>query len=214
MGEMDTASALALYEMAKAHEPLRDAIDAQVLDLHELYSALPFEHALEMAPEGAWIMVKRQPTTAIPSPPFASIWRARTVYYSRTFLGLPFPGQRGSSRRQTQWPMTRARISTPAGELTLLPDEFTIVRKMDEWTRDIGSGVSLHLLGGDVAEADLADRVFYLQSHGLKRWQALSMLLPEVAEPGFAWLSIDGVSDVAEYEAALEAHEPRAAVPA
>lgn len=175
-------------------EGFEDFLHDHALDLSTWYAMDPERHHCAIPDEGAWIMVKRQPHTVIESPPLYSMWRARPVYYALKLKRAPGPG-----RPTITWPLLRARISTPFGELTLLPDEFVPVTRLMEWVGSVGEGVSLHTMGpGAIGDEDFEQRVFYLMSRGLARRDALLLLLPDVLDQEFAWLSLDG-SGAEEY---------------
>jgi hypothetical protein len=191
MTEMEYATAMRTRTIWADHEGFEDILYDYCHDLATRSSAMPEEYGIDMPEEGAWIMVKRQPHTVIASPPLYSMWRARPV-----FVSLPIQGRRGvipgGSRTTVHWPLLRARIVTPYGELTFLGDEFVIVKKLPEWMEQIGDGVSLYFMGPGVVEGDLVERVFQLRARGLRQRDALSLLLPEITDQGFCWLSLDG----------------------
>lgn len=168
-------------------DTVREAVADQCIDYDTLSAALPDESVI-VPPEGDWILLREQPTTAIPDPPLYSMWRARPVYHSRRFKRV----LAGSRLRTLNWPLLRARIVTPYGELTLLPREYIRVTKLREWIDQIGNGVTLNIMGPGDVEAELNEKVFYLQSRGLRRVDALLLLLPEVTDQAFAWMSLDG----------------------
>jgi hypothetical protein len=192
MGEMDFDTAQRTYaywlEQDGFEDYLYDAIRPD--GPPGVYACMP-DAGYDLPEQGAWIMVKEPPTTAIPDPPIYSMWLARPVYYSRIIRGRRGYTP-GGSRAQINWPMLRARIVTPYGELTLLPGEYVPVKKLPEWMDQIGDGVSLHFMGPGVVEGDMAERVFQLRARGLRQRDALSLLLPELTDQGFCWLSLDG----------------------
>jgi len=203
MGEIELRAARAMPFLDD--EAVCEQVADHCLELSTLHGCLPTPEQ-RLPDEGGWIVLREQPYTEIPSPPFASMWRARPVFAARTFRGI----LAGGRRRTLKWPEERARIVTPAGELTLLMTEYAVVRDLRPYLDAEGAGVTLHVMGPGAVEDDLRERVFYLQCRGLKRADALTLLLPEVTDQTFAWLSMDGISDVETYEAALDAHRPRA----
>jgi hypothetical protein len=195
MAEMDYATARRTYAYfleGDGGELFADFVaDSVRFDgLPGLYACLP-DQGYDLPEEGGWIMIKEPPTTSIPDPPLYSMWLAKPVFYGRTLVGrrgiVP-----GGKRTKVNWPMLRARIQTPYGELTLLPCEYVVVKHMPEWLDSIGDGVSLHFMGPGVVEGDMVERVFQMRSRGLRQRDALTLLLPEVTDQGFAWLSLDG----------------------
>lgn len=169
-------------------DDVREQIADHCIDIDTLWAALPDERQ-QLPPEGAWIMLREQPTTAIPDPPLYSMWRARPVYYSWTAKRV----RAGGRVRNVTWPLLRARIRTPFGELTLLPREYVTVTKLPEWLEQIGDGVTLNMMGpGAEGDPEFEQRVFYLMARGLPRAAALELLLPDVVDQEFAWLSLDG----------------------
>lgn len=192
MGEMDYETAQNTY----AYWLGQDGFEGFLLDsirldgIYGMYAALPGQ-GYDLPLAGGWIMVKEPPTTAISDPPIYSMWLARPVFYSRQILG-----RRGviTGGRNTKinWPMLRARIQTPYGELTLLPGEYVTVKQLPEWMDNIGKGIALHFMGSGVVDGDLTEHVFQLRSRGLRQHEAFSLLLPEITDQGFCWLSLDG----------------------
>jgi hypothetical protein len=190
MGEM-------AIEAVLTHPYYRDEdVQEQIIDLcpdlDTLWAAVP-EERCELPPEGDWIILREQPYTNIPSPPLYSMWRARPVYHSRIFKRV----SAGGRSRTVNWPLLRARIVTPYGELTLLPREYLRVRDLRVWLDEVGSGVTLHLMGAE-PEGAFAERLFYLRARGLRYPDALRLLLPETADQALAWLSLDEPSGEAE----------------
>jgi hypothetical protein len=151
-----------------------------------LWSALPEEHGYGIPEEGAWIMVKEPPHTEIPAPPLYSIWRAR-----RTFRSY----QVRIGRRKVNWPLLRAVITTPHGELTLIPGEYQPVADLRRWLELVGEkdqgeeAVTIHFLGPG-EPGGLAEQVFYIQTRGITRADALLLMLPDVEDADFAYLTV------------------------
>lgn len=185
MGEMAIEAVLShpYYQDEAVCEQIAD----RCIDLDTLWAALPDDRAV-LPPEGDWIIVREQPCTNIPDPPLYSMWRARPVYHARKFKRV----RAGGRVREVTWPLVRARIRTPYGELTLLPREYLRVNDLAKWVGEIGQGVTLNVIGPGNPGPELNEKTFYLQSHGLRRVDALTLLLPEVADQEFAWLSLDG----------------------
>lgn len=154
----------------------------------QLWSALPEDYGYAIPKEGAWIVVKEVPHTELTGVfdvPLYSMWRARPCY-RHTTLRLRLP-----RKTVVKWPLLRAVITTPEGELQLLPGEFTPLRNgLRQWVDLIGHGVDLHFMG-DGEPGDLADALFYMQAHGIRRGDALAVLLPDLEDQGFAYLTID-----------------------
>jgi hypothetical protein len=175
-------------------EDVAEQIADRCIDFDTLSAALPDERH-QLPPEGAWIIVTGFPTTSIPDPPLYSLWFARPVYYAREFRKV----SAGGRIRNVRWPLLRARIVTPHGELTLLPREFLKVLDLRKWLDEVGNGVTLHLLD-ETADDTLTERLFYLRARGLRPSAALELLLPETTSQDVAWLSLDG-TDVEGYVA-------------
>jgi hypothetical protein len=151
----------------------------------ELDSAFPDERGTLIPEEGAWIVVKAQPYTNIPAPPLYSMWFAKPVYVAREFKRILADGR----NRTIKWPMHRARITTPDGELTLLGGEYSVVKDLRPYLEMIGEGVDLHFIGPEPDE--VRERIFYLQAHGLHKGDAIAMVLPDLEDAGFCYLTLD-----------------------
>lgn len=166
-------------------EEIADAIASNPLGggLTELYRALPAEHGFDLPEDGGWIIVKRQPHTAIEAPPLYSIWRAERVYSSRKFKISAH-----SRRRWVNWPMLKARLLTPNGSLDLFPDEY-VPTDISKWLDMIGDGVEINFLGREPDE--IKERIFYLRAHGLDRAQAASLVLPEITDSNYCYLTLE-----------------------
>lgn len=153
----------------------------------QLWAALPEEYGYAIPEQGAWIIVKEVPHTELTGVfdvPLYSIWRARATHHQTT-LKLRLP------RKTTfKWPLLRAVINTPEGELTLLPGEYVPVKDMAVWLDLIGKGVSMNFIGAG-EPGELAEQMFYLQSRGIRRRDALTLLLPSLTDQDFAYLTID-----------------------
>lgn len=156
--------------------------------LSDLYAAFPDEGNCKMPDEGAWIIIKSVPHTALEwDVPPMSVWRAKPFYrYQEFVLGK----ESGLSRKtRVRWPMLRAVIQTPGGELHLLPNEF-VTTDIEVWLDNIGRGVTMHFLGAGEPEG-LDEQLFYLTSHGIPHKEALSLLLPSIKDDNFAYLTLD-----------------------
>lgn len=159
----------------------------------EVWSALPDRGGCEIPDEGAWVFVKRVPHTALDERfqvPVWSIWRARPEYRNRTFV---LGKERGLSRKtRIEWPCLLAVINTPGGELWLYPGEYTTIPpdRLGVYLDAIGRGVEIHFLGaGD--PGDLDNQLFYLMCHGIKRTNALLLLLPNLTDSDFCYFTVE-----------------------
>lgn len=170
----------AIYE----DEEWRAWIADQCIDIQTLYSCLPPENTV-IPEEGAWIIVRDVPFTALEfDVPRYSIWRARRFLRSRAFKT-----RRGGSRGHVNWPMMLAEIQTPGGDLVLYPTEY-VVTNVEKWLDLIGEGVTVNFIGAG-EPGELAAQMFYLQAHGIPRREALTLLLPSLADDRFAYLTLD-----------------------
>lgn len=163
-------------------EVVQETVANQCLDIQTLWSCFPPEGSL-VPEEGAWIIVKDVPHTALEfDVPLYSIWRAKPAppYHREFVLGY---------RKTIQWPMHRAVIQTPGGELTLYPTEF-VTTDLAKWMDMVDEGVTVNYMGiGEPGE--LAEQVWYMQAHGIPRHQALTLLLADLDDQGFAYLTLD-----------------------
>lgn len=181
----------AFYADEDVREAVADAITANPFgaSLTELASAFPDDYGCALPEDGAWIMVKEQPHTIIPDPPLYSMWWAKPIWTTRSFV-LRVP-----RKKRIAWPCLKARILTADGELDLWPGEYVTVKDITKWIELLGEGVDVNWLG-DGEPGDMADKLFYLQSHGLPRGAALSMLIPELTpeagvSPDFLYLTLN-----------------------
>lgn len=155
----------------------------------ELFSALPSDYGYVIPEGGGWVIVKEQPHTNIPNPPLYSIWFAQPVYTSRTFKKVLVDRR----KRNISWPCLKARLTTPHGELDLYPGEY-VPTDIEKWLEFIGKGVTVNFMG--VGEpGDLEGQMFYLQAHGIRRHDALLLLLPHLANGNFIYLTLEGLDD-------------------
>lgn len=175
-------------KLTAADPYMAELVRDRCIDLRELMSCVPEDYGLALPEEGAWIIVKDPPHTALEwEVPFLSIFRATPFYRARTFR-LPL-GPRGG-RHEVRWPSLRAVIQTPGGELHLFPDEYGIVRDIATYVELVGAGVDLHFMGAG-EPGEFAEQVFYLQAHGIARRDALLLLLPHLADDNFVYFTID-----------------------
>lgn len=156
--------------------------------LSEVYAAFPDEGKCEIPEEGAWIIVKSVAPTALEwDVPPMSVWRAKPFYRYREFI---LGRESGLSRKTTiKWPMLRAVIQTPGGELHLLPNEF-VTTNIEVWLDNIGQGVTMHFLGAG-EPGELEPQLFYIMAHGIPRREALTLLLPSLTDENFCYLTLD-----------------------
>jgi len=129
--------------------------------------------------EGAWILVLEEPSTPLKEkfrvPPL-SMWRARRHFVD----GSTFTSSAGDRYEAQQ-----AVISTPAGDLHFWPYEYRIATApMELASMD---GVELHSLGGEPVVDE--EELFYIQSRGIRRQDALLMLFDKIASLDFVYVT-------------------------
>lgn len=204
----------AYTEALRENEEIKDAIEELIRDQHqfmgplvatehpfalidgmnrEVWSALPERGNAAIPDEGAWIFVKSVPYTELAERfevPEWSIWRARPEYQNRTFtLGK----ESGLSRKtKVHWPMLKAVISTPGGDLWLYPGEYSTIppERLEVYLERIGHEVQVHFMGaGD--PGDFANQLYYLMCHGIPRAQAMLLLLPNLTDSNFCYFTVE-----------------------
>ncbi len=168
---------------------VREQVADQCLDIQTLWSCLPPDNTI-LPDAGAWILVRDVPHTVLPfEVPLYSIWRARPVVRKR---GVYIGGQHsdyGGRRKLVQWPQMLAEIQTPGGDLVLYPTEY-VVTDVAKWLELLDDGVTLHFIGAG-EPGDLSETLFYMRAHGLRRRDALTLLLPQLTDERFAYLTLD-----------------------
>jgi hypothetical protein len=129
--------------------------------------------------EGAWIVVIEEPHTEMKSrfsvPPL-SMWRARKNEVNEghftTSQGVTFSPQ-------------QAVIATPAGDLHLWPHEYIVATNPMALASDPDS--ELHALGGQPVLNE--EELFYLQSRGIPRHEAVLMLFDRIESLDFVYVT-------------------------
>lgn len=163
-------------------EDIREQIADQCFDINTLHGALPYE-ASKIPDEGAWISVINPPHTTIDVPAY-SIWRAKAGYHSHRFKIL-----HNGRRKWVNWPILLAVILTPEGEVWLYPTEYAKIRDVTPLLEYEGRGLTLHYMGGE--PQGLQDQVFYCQTRGLSRKDALLTCLGSIDTQDFLYMTID-----------------------
>lgn len=175
----------ALYD----DDDVRADVADQCLDLDTLYAALPEDSHL-LPETGAWICVMAEPHVEI-TVPALSLWFAKPFYRSRKFQIGGKGSARGGRRQWVPWPLLRAVLQTPEGELQLLPTEYQRLRRGIGPLLDmVGKGLTMHWLDGHVPD-ELDEREFYLRSRGFSRRDALTLLLPGLEDQGFVYFTTE-----------------------
>lgn len=139
--------------------------------------------------EGAWIQVKYAPHTEILVELY-SVWFALPVYKEAEWMGV----MANPDSRTTY----KAKIQTPDGELHVYPHEYNMVSidYLAELINNVGKNdvdknnhVNLHWLDprNDAFETD---KLFYLLSRGLQKFQAYKYLMGEVKSPHVCYLTM------------------------
>lgn len=146
---------------------------------HEMY--FPEEHDKELG-DGAWIIVIDPPVTVqwddFKVPPI-SIWWARPHVLNCGPIAGRLPYQ--------------AVIQTPAGDLHLWPHEYVVCSDPAQFIGE--EGTTIHNLGGSPVLDE--EKMFYLQQRGIPQQEAAMMLLGDISQGDFIYVTMD--------EAAVEA---------
>jgi hypothetical protein len=170
-------------------EDVRSDVLAGCPDLDTLYAALP-DDAQKLPEAGAWICVMREPHTEI-TVPALSLWFAKPFYRSRKFRVGGQHSSTGGRRRWVSWPLLRAVVQTPEGELHLLPTEYQRLRRgISPLLDTVGNGLTMHWLDEHAAD-QVDEREFYLRTRGFSRRDALTLLLPDLEDQGFVYFTTD-----------------------
>lgn len=91
----------------------------------------------------------------------------------------------------------RVKILTPDGTVAVNPDEYTIIKDINDYMELVdGERIKLVELGGVKSSSKLADQLFYCQQRGIPKADALRMLMGEVKKPNVAYIHIhEGYAD-------------------
>jgi len=170
-----------------ADPQVREWVADRCLSHDELMACLPDEYGVNIRPEGEWICVIHPPHAEI-DVPLNSIWFAKPTYRYRTFY---FPSGPRGGKNEFRWPMLRAKITTPDGELWLLPGEYLKFRNgIAPLLPEVGRGLVMNWLGAG-EPGDYADALFYMRARGISRQEAIATLLPHLEDQGFVYFTID-----------------------
>lgn len=148
-----------------------------------------FPGANEVPEGGAWVLVKDPPFTEYTVPPL-SLWFAE-------------PWDMDHERRNSH----RVKIITPKGELGLFPREYSIVSNPEKYLKFIGKDMTIKFFGSTTGVPP--DALFYLRSRGVKKEDAITMLIGQVRSHGVCW--IETSPEVCEYFGMEYPHESRLA---
>jgi len=120
----------------------------------------------ELPEDGAWIMVLLPPNCEYTVEPLS-------IYFA-----VP----------DTTGPRYKARILCRQGPLWLWPHEYTIIENVSEYITMLGDdGPKINYMS---ARTELSgDKLFYLRSRGVPYADAVLMLLGEVKDPNFCYLT-------------------------
>lgn len=85
----------------------------------------------------------------------------------------------------------RVHIITDEGDCWLEPYEWSPCGSVEPFLAFAGTEhVKLHMLGGAEIDGKMKDMVFYMQSRGIKRVDALQLLLGKIRKPNICWLQL------------------------
>lgn len=136
-----------------------------------------FPEGNKVADGGEWILVKHPPHTEYTVPPL-SLWFAE-----------PWPMEPATTRkaRRTMPMPHRVKIVTPKGTLGLFPREYSVVKNPEKYYEFIGEGMEIKFFGGDLSGVP-EPKLFYLQSRGVSKRDALAMLIGHIKAHGICWI--------------------------
>lgn len=138
----------------------------------EVMSYFPEDYDAKIPEEGHWVLVTKPPHTEIKISRF-SIWYA-------------LPEVRPSGRAGFEYHL--ARLLTPHGDLFLWPHEYIKV-DIAKYLQFIGEGFELQFFSESTAVQ--TEQLFYLMSRGVRRPDALTLLLPTLKSQTVCWLEAD-----------------------
>lgn len=165
---------------AERHEAAVEAAWEEALD-HGLDPGtyFPERDGKAIPEEGAWIIVVEEPHSELKSrfrvPP-VSMWRARSHELNRG----GFTGSTGVRFNPKQ-----AVIATPGGDLHLWPHEYVVAKNPMGLATD--PDAELHTLGGEPVMDE--EKLFYLQSRGIRRETAMLMLFDTITSLDFVYVT-------------------------
>jgi hypothetical protein len=156
--------------------------------------------------EGAWILILEEPHTVMKDRfrlPLLSMWRARRHVLANTSI----------STRGVKFHPQQAVIATPAGDLHLWPHEYMIATNPMALASE--PDAELHALGGQPVVDE--EEIFYLQSRGIPRQEAVLMLFDKIESLDFVYVTfpeeitslLEGVGRPLRRHMALNPRTPR-----
>lgn len=134
----------------------------------EHMSWFPEDFGAQIPEEGCWILVTKPPHTEIKINRF-SIWYAMPEVRTK----------------ESGFALHLARILTPVGDLWLWPHEYSKI-EIAKYLDFVGEGFEINYFS-EAAEID-ADKLHYVMSRGIKRPDALRLLLPTLQSQTVCWL--------------------------
>lgn len=121
---------------------------------------------------GAWILVKESPPTEFTVPPM-SIWFAMPWTMTPDGIGCA---------------PHRVKITTPCGDLGIMPCEYSLVQKVTAYMGREKEGIFIRQMSGNPVVD--TDSLFYLMSRGIRRQEATMLLIEQIKDPTFLWFEI------------------------
>lgn len=164
----DWDEAAALYEDFRSNS---------MNSIQDVESTFPEKYGKKLAEGGQWVMVMTPPGTKFQIPPF-SIWFAQN-----------WPMEMDERGRGRKGPLPkRARILTPCGDLGVFPHEYSVVEDASAYLGREKEGILLHMMNGQPAVNQ--EHLHYLMSRGIRRQDALLMLIHTIKDPTFLWFEL------------------------
>jgi hypothetical protein len=129
-----------------------------------------FPGSNQVPENGAWIMVRKSPPTEYTVPPM-SFWFAE-----------PWP-MAGLVKNTVH----RVKVVTPKGNLGILPHEYSLVKDISKYYEFLGGGIDIVFFGNEDTGLP-PDKLLYLRSRGIKKQDAITMLIGEIKKHGVCYL--------------------------
>jgi hypothetical protein len=86
----------------------------------------------------------------------------------------------------------RVRIMAPAGEVSIEPYEWVPIPDISKYFDAVGNGIILHEYAVQAKQTSrMEDQIFYMQTRGLSRHEAMTLLLGEVRKPNVVWMQAE-----------------------
>lgn len=84
----------------------------------------------------------------------------------------------------------KMQILGTGGEVHVMPHEYSIVdrKRLPDYTEMIGNEYEMHMFGGEATGKDLDDRMFYLNTRGISKSDALQFLLGDIESQDVCFL--------------------------